>query len=191
LPKIKIFSPVRTALPVRLGIAGSIAPPVNGEIVTRSRQRPERSAPMHTVQAKLSRRAFVATSIASGAAVVAHAVPTQSRTRSPDMETTIRTDADLTTLINVFSVDAENQPKLVELLKDGTENVFSKSPGWISTNLLSSKDGRRVVIYSQWRSSKDIEAFRQNPALGPYFQRITALAKFEAFECDVPFVLHA
>jgi quinol monooxygenase YgiN len=107
------------------------------------------------------------------------------------MATTIRADAGITTLINVFSVEAENQQKLVELLKDGTESVFSKSPGWISTNLLSSKDGRRVVIYSQWRSSRDIEAFRQNPALGPYFAHITALAKFEAFECDVPFVLHA
>ena len=107
------------------------------------------------------------------------------------METTIRADAGITTLINVFSVEAENQQKLVELLKDGTESVFSKSPGWISTNLLSSKDGRRVIIYSQWRSSRDIEAFRQSPAMGPYFARITALAKFEAFECDVPFVLHA
>jgi quinol monooxygenase YgiN len=146
---------------------------------------------MHAIQAKPSRRSFVATSIASGVAVVAHAVPAQSQTRSPDMATTIRADAGITTLINVFSVEAENQQKLVELLKDGTESVFSKSPGWISTNLLSSKDGRRVVIYSQWRSSRDIEAFRQNPALGPYFARITALAKFEAFECDVPFVLHA
>ena len=107
------------------------------------------------------------------------------------METTIRPGSDIATQINIFSVEPENQPKLVQLLKDGTEGFFSKQPGWISTNLLGSKDGRRVLIYSQWRSAKDIEAFRQDPNMGPYVQGIAAIAKFETVLCDVVSVHHA
>jgi quinol monooxygenase YgiN len=146
---------------------------------------------MRVVKTELSRRAFVATTLVGSLELVTQVVPAESQNRSPEMETTIRADADLTTLINVFSVEPDNQQMLVELLKEGTEGVFSKSAGWISTNLLRSKDGKRVVIYSQWRSGNDIEAFRQNPNTRPYFQRIAVLAKFEAFECDVPYVHHA
>jgi len=107
------------------------------------------------------------------------------------METTIRPGSDIATQINIFVVEPENQQKLVELLADGTKGFFSKQPGWISTNVLSSTDRRRVLIYSQWRSAKDIEAFRQNPSMGPYVQGIAAIAKFEAFLCDVAYVQHA
>jgi len=106
------------------------------------------------------------------------------------MDTTIRVDSAVTTLINIFTVEPENRPKLVELLKSSTENTMSKLPGWISTSFLDSKDGRRVLIYSQWRSAKDIEAMRQNPEMGPYLQKIAALAKFEAFTADVTYVRH-
>jgi heme-degrading monooxygenase HmoA len=97
----------------------------------------------------------------------------------------------MTTLVNILVVEPDNQQKLVELLKSATEGLFSTFAGWISTSLLASRDGKRVVIYSQWRSNRDIEAFRKNPDVGPYFQRITALAKFESFECDVSYVNHA
>jgi heme-degrading monooxygenase HmoA len=107
------------------------------------------------------------------------------------METTIRADANMTTLINILSVEPDNQQKLVELLKDATDGLFSTFAGWISTSLLRSHDGKRVVIYSQWRSPKDIAAFRQNTEVGSYLQRIAALAKFESFECDVSYVHHA
>jgi quinol monooxygenase YgiN len=107
------------------------------------------------------------------------------------METTIRADRDTTTLLNIFTVEPENRQELVELLKGGTETLISKMAGWISTNFLNSKDGRRVIIYSQWRSVKDIEAMRQTPQMKPYFQRLAALAKFEAIECEVAYVHHA
>jgi quinol monooxygenase YgiN len=107
------------------------------------------------------------------------------------METTIRVDGETTTLINIFTVEPKNQYELVGLLKECTETLISKSAGWISTNFLNSEDGQRVIVYSQWRSAKDIEAFRQNPQMAPFIQRVTALAKFEAIECDVCGVLHA
>jgi quinol monooxygenase YgiN len=107
------------------------------------------------------------------------------------METTIRANDGTATLINIFTVEPENQAKLVALLKDGTETSISKMIGWVSTNFLSSKDGRRVIVYSQWRKATDIEAMRQDAAMGPYLQRVAALAKFDAILCDATYVHHA
>ena len=107
------------------------------------------------------------------------------------MAATIRTDDGLTTLINIFTVEPANQERLIEVLKDGTETFMTRMAGWVSTNFLASKDGGRVVVYSQWRNIKDIEAMRQNPNMGPYLQRIAALAKFEALTCQVVYAHHA
>ena len=65
------------------------------------------------------------------------------------METTIRVDSAITTLLSVFTVEPDNQPEVLALLHEGTETMFSKMPGWISTNLLKSRDGSQVIIYSQ------------------------------------------
>jgi heme-degrading monooxygenase HmoA len=107
------------------------------------------------------------------------------------METTIRVDSAVTTLVNVFTVEPDNQPKVLALLQEGSETMFSKMPGWISTNLLKSRGGRQVIVYSQWRDAKDIDAFRQDARLKSYFQGLSALAQHEAFTCDVSRSLHA
>lgn len=107
------------------------------------------------------------------------------------MDTTIRVDGGVATLINVFTVEPESREALIGLLRESTEASMSKKPGWISTSFLVSKDGRRVVIYSQWARAEDIEAMRKDPAMGPYLQKIAAIAKFEAMTCDVSYVHHA
>ena len=61
------------------------------------------------------------------------------------MEATIRTGSDVTTLVNVFTVEPDNQQKLVQLLKEGTEAFFSKQPGFISSIVHASKEGRRAI----------------------------------------------
>ena len=81
------------------------------------------------------------------------------------MEATIRTGSDVTTLVNVFTVEPDNQQKLVHLLKEGTETFFSKQPGFISSSVHASKEGRRAINYSQWASAGDIENFRRDPHL--------------------------
>ena len=106
------------------------------------------------------------------------------------MDTTIRVDSAVTTLVNVFTVEPDNQPNVLALLHEGIETMFSKMPGWISTNLLKSRDGRQVVVYSQWRDARDIDAFRQDPRMKPYLQQFGALAKHETFTCDVSYSLH-
>jgi quinol monooxygenase YgiN len=138
-----------------------------------------------------SRRVFVATGLGAGLALAAQMVPSHSQNRSSKMETTIRTGSDITTLINVFAVEPENQQKLAQLLKEGTESFFSKQPGFISSSVHTSNDVRRAINYSQWRSAGDIESFRDNPNFAPYIQRIAALAKSESILCNVVDVNHA
>jgi heme-degrading monooxygenase HmoA len=107
------------------------------------------------------------------------------------MEATIRIGSDIATLVNVFTVEPENQQKLVQLLKEGTVSFFSKQPGFISSSVHASKEGRRAINYSQWRSAGDIENFRKDPRFVPYVQSLAALAKTETILCEVVQVNHA
>ena len=106
------------------------------------------------------------------------------------MEMTIRANSGIMTLINVFAVAPENQQTLVAVLKDGTEAIMSKRAGYISASIHVSKDGRRVINYSQWKSINDIEAMRQHPDVGPYMKRLASLGTFEAIACEVSYVHH-
>jgi heme-degrading monooxygenase HmoA len=107
------------------------------------------------------------------------------------MEIAIRAESDVATLINVFVVEPGDQDKLIELLKQGTETLMSKQPGYISACFHKGRDGRRVINYAQWRSSTDLEAVRNKPEFGEYFKRVGELAQFEPMVCDVSYVHHA
>ena len=48
------------------------------------------------------------------------------------MNTTIEVTKKVTTLINILTVEPENQQKLIKLLRDNTESVVSRLDGWIS-----------------------------------------------------------
>jgi quinol monooxygenase YgiN len=107
------------------------------------------------------------------------------------MNTTMAVTKEVTTLINILTVEPENQPKLIELLRDNTEKVVSTLDGWISTNFIAATDQRHVVIYSQWRNLASVEAMRANPDMVAYFPRIAALAAFDGFAGDVVYNHHA
>src|SRR5437762_2357060 len=110
---------------------------------------------MPAIEHRLSRRALVVaggTGLAGavGLSTALATLPALSQTRSPIMDTTIRPDNAVTTLVSVFTVEPERQAKVLGLLEEGTENLFVGMPGWISTTLHKSHDGRRIMIYSQW-----------------------------------------
>jgi heme-degrading monooxygenase HmoA len=107
------------------------------------------------------------------------------------MEIKISPNREVVTLINVFSVEPGGQDKLIETLKDGTERLFSQQPGYISSSFHKSHDSRRVVNYGQWRSLKDIEAYRAKPEVNEYFKRVRELGQFESMVCDVSYVHHS
>ena len=106
------------------------------------------------------------------------------------MNTTIAVTKEVTTLINILTVEPSQQ-KLIELLRDNTENVVSRLDGWISTSFIAAKDQRHVVIYSQWRDLASVEAMQTNPDMVAYFPRIAALAAFDSFAGDVVYNHHA
>ena len=107
------------------------------------------------------------------------------------MSTTIAVTKEVTTLINILTVEPENQSKLIELLRDNTENVVSTLDGWISTSFIAAKDRRYVVIYSQWRDLASVGAMRAKPEMIAYFPRIAALAAFDSLAGDVVYNHHA
>jgi heme-degrading monooxygenase HmoA len=78
------------------------------------------------------------------------------------MNTTIAVTKQVTTLINILTVEPENQQKLIKLLRDNTESVVSRLDGWISTSFIAATDQRHVVIYSQWRDLESVEAMQTN-----------------------------
>jgi quinol monooxygenase YgiN len=107
------------------------------------------------------------------------------------MSTAIAVKKEVTTLINILTVEPEDDSRLVELLRDSTEKVVSKLDGWISTSFIAGKNQRHVVIYSQWRDLASVEAMQTNPAMIAYFPKVAALAAFAGFAGDVVHSHHA
>jgi quinol monooxygenase YgiN len=106
------------------------------------------------------------------------------------MNTTIEVTKKVPTLINILTVEPENQQKLIKLLRDNTESV-SRLDGWISTSFIAATDQRHVVIYSQWRDLASVEAMQTNPDMVAYFPRIAARAAFDSLAGVVVYNHHA
>ena len=140
---------------------------------------------MSEAEFPLSRRGFVVVAATSVAMTAPFA---HSQIRSPAMQATIRTDGQVVTLVNVFTVEPAKLPSLLDVLRDGTETFFSKMPGFVSSSVLTAKDGGQAINYSQWKSADDIAGFRRDPRFAPYIQQLLALAKAETIECDVAYV---
>lgn len=79
------------------------------------------------------------------------------------MPATITTGAPVATLINVFTVRADRQRELVELLTAATEEVMRFQPGFVSASIHASEDGTRVVNYAQWESAEAFRAMLGDP----------------------------
>lgn len=98
---------------------------------------------------------------------------------------TISPDNSVITQINVFTVESENQQKLVEMLIEATEKTMKKLPGFVSANIHKSLDGVRVTNYAQWRSREDFEAMLKNPEAIVHIKPITEIATFDAHLYEV------
>jgi len=90
--------------------------------------------------------------------------------------TTIAKDADVVTVVNVFTVEPENQQRLIDVLVRAAESVVSKMDGYVSANLHRSLDGTRVVNYAQWRSRDQLEAMLRSAEAQEHMQAAAALA---------------
>jgi quinol monooxygenase YgiN len=81
--------------------------------------------------------------------------------------------------INVFHVDPTNQQQLVDILRQVTEAIVSKAPGFVSSTLHRSTDGAKVTMYARWSSLADYEAMRQDPAPRPFLEAALSIAQFD------------
>jgi heme-degrading monooxygenase HmoA len=101
------------------------------------------------------------------------------------MAFSVRLDNEVTTLVNVFTVDGpDQQERLIEVLMDGA-GLAAEHPGYLSSSIHRSLDGRRAVVYAQWRSPQAIEAFTGNPENREYFKRVAELAEFDPIVTEV------
>ncbi|WP_262032189.1 antibiotic biosynthesis monooxygenase family protein [Microvirga sp. Mcv34] len=82
-------------------------------------------------------------------------------------------------LINIFTVSAADQDRLVSLLTKATDGIVDRAPGFLSATLHRSVDGTKVAMYSRWRSISDYDAMRDNPAPMPFLQEALTFATFE------------
>ena len=98
---------------------------------------------------------------------------------------TILKDNKVMTLINVFTVEPENQQKLVDLLIEATEKTMKNIPGFVSASIHKSADGVRVTNYAQWRSREDFAAMLKNPEATAHMKPITEIATFDAHTYEV------
>src|ERR1700676_1905696 len=137
---------------------------------------------MRAFKTDVSRRTFVAGSLGGIVALSTTMAPAEGQNGALKIEPTNRFETNTVTLVNVFTVEPENQQKLIDLLKGGTGEFFSKAPGFISSSVLSGKAGTRVINYSQWKSAKEVAAFRQDPYFAAYIQRLKALSTAESIE---------
>ena len=91
----------------------------------------------------------------------------------------ISAKSSVVTLINVFTVEPENQRRLIELLTEATELSVRQARGFVSASLHRSTDGTKVTMYAQWQSIDDYQAMRRDPTPLPFLQEALTIAKFE------------
>lgn len=96
-------------------------------------------------------------------------------------------DSKVTTLINVFTVQPNDQQRLVDLLIEATEKVTSQQEGFISAKIHKSLDGTRVLDYVQWKSKDAFDKMLKNPRAIIYMNDILSIAKLEGGRYEVIF----
>jgi hypothetical protein len=91
----------------------------------------------------------------------------------------ITVDEKIVTLVNIFTVEPENQERLRLILDEATQQVMRHRPGFVSASIHTSLDGTRVLNYAQWRSEKDFRVAITHPDAQPHFVACRELAKVE------------
>src|SRR5580692_4538100 len=88
-------------------------------------------------------------------------------------------------LINLLKVKPGKQDALIALLKENTDTVVRRLPGWKTTRLIAAKDGAGVVIYSEWETPAAVEAMRNDLRMKDYFPKIIELASLDSIAGSV------
>jgi quinol monooxygenase YgiN len=83
------------------------------------------------------------------------------------------------TVINVFTVAAPQQARLVEILAQATESSIRNVPGFVGGALHRSLDGTKVTMYAQWATRADYDRMRAKPDASPILAEALSIARFD------------
>jgi quinol monooxygenase YgiN len=75
--------------------------------------------------------------------------------------------------------------QLLDSLRANIDTVIRTLDGWISTSLIATADGTRVVIHSQWRDAAAVAAMAADPRMVAYRPALAALASFDSIIGEV------
>lgn len=101
-----------------------------------------------------------------------------------------RSDNSAVVLINVFTVEPENQQRLIDILTAATRGSVDQEPGFISATLHRSVDGSKVTMYARWRDAEAYAAMRRKPGR-PFLAQALEIAKFEPGMYEIVETFHA
>ena len=101
---------------------------------------------------------------------------------------TIKSNTDVITQINVFTVPESGQQALIDFLKEAAK-FASATPGWMSASVHRSRDGTRVVNYAQSESLEAAQRIIKRLQSGGWLERNKALGEAHPGLYDVVFTL--
>lgn len=101
--------------------------------------------------------------------------------------THISVDQPVVTLINTFTVDPQDQQRLVDILVEATRATMQGLPGFVSANIHKSLDGRYVANYAQWARVEDFQAMLSNPDAQVHMKAAAEVAKYQPVLYEVAF----
>lgn len=84
----------------------------------------------------------------------------------------ISEDSNVFTEIVMFTVEPEQQQKLVDAIVSEVERWVRHRSGFLSANYHLSLDGTRVVNYAQWTTQEAWQAFNQDPEIAVLAEKI-------------------
>ena len=100
----------------------------------------------------------------------------------------IRSNSGIVTQINTFTVPADQQQALIDVLIESA--LFAReTPGWISASLHKSHDGTRVVNYAQCDSLSAAQMVTDRLREAGFLKRNAALGIAHPGLYDVAFTL--
>ncbi|MBE9169703.1 antibiotic biosynthesis monooxygenase [Pleurocapsales cyanobacterium LEGE 06147] len=94
----------------------------------------------------------------------------------------------LPTVINVFTVEPEQQQRIINFLLEHKE-IPMKQPGFVSASFHKSLDGTRVINYIQWRDWEALEAAAKNSDFMAMAKQAAELAPHDFHTYEVVFTM--
>jgi quinol monooxygenase YgiN len=105
------------------------------------------------------------------------------------MATTIVEGAQITTMINVFTVAPERQRQVLDILMQATERNIRHFPGFISASFHTSTDGTRIINYAQWSTPDAWRAMLADPDCAAHIDEVKKISEpdFHIYEWQQSF----